>query len=187
MTDFKFTVSTDKQPGGWHAAYIPVYERLLAPLKQTQNAVLEIGTDGGGCLLAYQDWFPFARIHGIDINPTPKAIKGQPRIEHWQFDAYTPSAVAAMRSFGPFAVAIDDGPHSLESQLFFVENYPKLLTEDGIAIVEDVQAPEHIAALTEAVRPGCFGFAIDLRQISPTRYDNLLFCVVIRAETGTAS
>lgn len=127
----------------------------------------------------YQDYFLEALIVGIDVSPTPDGVKDQPRIiHHHQMDAYQQSSVTFLGlSHHLFDVIIDDGPHTLGSQIFFVQNYPNLLTPEGIAIVEDIQDPAHIAQLQSVLPPGFHSMAIDLRHVEPTRYDNLLFCV----------
>lgn len=180
-----FSQITPTDKFGWHAAYLPVYERLFKPFLELDSdqfhraiRLLEIGTDGGGGLRMYQEYFPYAQITGVDISPIPDAVKDQPRIMHYQEDAYKQSTVALLEAvFHQFDILIDDGPHTLGSQMFFVQNYPHLLTPEGIAIVEDIQDPAHIAQLQSVLPPGFHSMAIDLRHVEPTRYDNLLFCV----------
>lgn len=165
---------------GWHAALLPVYERLFAPLRKTSNWIMEIGTDGGGGMLMYGDYFLNALVLGIDINPTPQAIKDANvlKFEHIQRDAYNEHTINFVKDYEPFSVIIDDGSHFLEHQLFFCRNYPQFLTEDGIAIIEDVQNTDYIEQFNDALPEGFMGFAIDLRYAEPRRYDNLIFCIV---------
>lgn len=161
---------------GWHAAYLPVYERLFAPSKNTVNGVLEIGTDGGGGMLMYADYFRAAMVSGMDVSPTPECLKDNLRLNHIQRDAYTLEAVEMLTLYEPFAVIIDDGPHTIGSQEFFVANYPRLLTNDGLGIVEDIQDPADIAKLARCVPDGFASMAIDLRHVNG-RYDDLLFVI----------
>ncbi len=169
---------------GWHSAYLECYRRLFAPFKELDGdgyeipiTLLEIGTDGGGGLRMYQDYFPAGNIVGVDISPTPDAAKGQPRITHLQFDAYTKQAISALElEYEMFEVIIDDGPHTLGSQEFFVQNYPSLLSEDGIAIIEDIQSIEHVPHLAALVPQGFFAMGIDLRS-NNGRYDDILLVV----------
>lgn len=121
----------------------------------------------------YHDYFPQGAIIGYDIASTPDAAKGIERIAHFQRDAYTAESV---KMAGDLDIAIDDGPHSLGSQEFFVANYPHCLTENGIAIVEDIQDPAHIQHLAARVPGGFFAMGIDLRHVNG-RYDDLLLAV----------
>jgi 23S rRNA U2552 (ribose-2'-O)-methylase RlmE/FtsJ len=175
MKKYVFSGPTDKQPGGWHQAYIPVYERLFAPHQDTEMDILEIGVDGGYSLIAHSGYFYNARVIGMDINPIPESIVGSKSVLHIQHDAYSQSALDMLAKLR-FAVMIDDGPHSIESQEYFVRNYPKLLTYDGIAVVEDVQDIAHIDRLHAALPEGFIGYPIDLRRIN-NRYDDILFVV----------
>jgi len=172
---FIFKGPTDKLTGAWHKGYPIVMARLLAALKNTEDSVVELGTDGGWPLIAYGEWFQNARkVIGIDISPTPECVQSQSQIEHWQRDAYTMDTIAKLRGYGRFAFLCDDGSHQLGHQEFFVEHYVPLLSEDGIAIVEDLQRPEHVAALHAKLPQGFMGYAIDLR-ISDSRYDSHIF------------
>jgi hypothetical protein len=36
-------------------------------------------------------------------------------------------------------MVLDDGPHTLESMIKFIEFYSQILADDGILIIEDVQ------------------------------------------------
>jgi len=77
-----------------------------------------------------------------------------------------------------FDIMIDDGPHTLESMIFFIENYSKLLEDDGILVVEDVQSIEWIEQLTNVVPENLkkYIFVYDLRE-NKDRYDDILFVI----------
>lgn len=145
--------------------------------KEAPVVLLEIGTAGGGGLRAYQEYFSNGYILGIDIAPAPDAIKGQPRIVHMQDDAYTMKKVNELAFSPRFDIQIEDGPHSIESQEFFVQHYPNLLAPGGIAIVEDVQDASHIHRLSALVPSGFFCFGIDLTMHDDHRYDNRLLVI----------
>lgn len=161
---------------GWHAAYLEVYEKLFVPFKNRPINLLEVGTDGGGGLRMYQDYFQQGHIYGADISPTPDAAKDQPGITHCQIDAYTQEFINGMGQWCPWHIIIDDGPHTIGSQEFFVQNYPQLLTADGIAIVEDIQEVGHVQHLARLVPEGFFSMGIDLRHVNG-RYDDLLLVI----------
>lgn len=163
----------------WHAAYLPVYERLFAPLKIGSIRLLEVGTYDGGGLLMYHDFFKRGEIYGIDVNPPPDRIKGYSRITHYQGNAYSAESLAQIRRSaasenGLFDIIIDDGPHSLETQEFFVLNYSGLLTRSGLAVVEDLEDIKYAKQLTDALPKGFHSMTVDLRAING-RYDDILF------------
>lgn len=172
---FTFPVPTDHAPGGWHQSYPVCYDKLFGSIKEKAQRVIELGCDGGGGIRSYHDYFSNAFCLSVDISPMPDSLIGFPRIKHVQKDAYTPQFVAQLETGGYDAI-FDDGPHTLSSQEFFVREYPNLLSPDGIAIVEDIQAWEHVAHLAALVPPGFFAIGIDLRHVNG-RYDDILLAV----------
>lgn len=173
---FKFTAPTDKMPGAWHGAYLPVYAHLFSPLKDTTDSILELGVDGAGSLLMYAEYFHKSRPFGMDIQAKPSALNGNNRVTFIQGDGYTLSSVEMFSKLGPFAWIAEDGPHSLESQMMFCRHYSPLLSEEGVACVEDVQDVNHFQALSAVLPKEFFGYGIDLRM-HDSRYDNLLFVI----------
>ena len=125
----------------------------------------------------YSNYFRRALVFGMDILPTPKAFECDPQITHYSRDAYTVESVEMMRKEGEqFTLIVDDGPHTLDSQIWFCKNYPALLAPDGIAIVEDIQDEKFLKPLFGAVPPGFNGMAIDLRAKNG-RFDDLILVI----------
>lgn len=176
MNPFTFTSPTDKMPGAWHGSYCDAYNRLFRPLKETTGDILELGVDGGGSLLAYADYFKNAdHLVGMDIQARPASLDGQDRILFYQGDAYSEYQRLQCNE-STFAVLVDDGPHTIGSQIFFVQKYVPFLLPDGIAIIEDVQSPDYIAQLYANLPVGFIGYSVDLR-LADNRYDSLLFVI----------
>ena len=74
---------------------------------------------------------------------------------------------------------IDDGPHTLQSQVDFLRLYLPLLNKGGIALIEDVQDVQWFASLEAEVEKLGSEFAferVDLRSVKG-RYDDLVFVV----------
>lgn len=177
---FQFFAPTDHMPGGWHGSYLEVYHRLFQSVDH--GSILELGCDGGGGVLSYADYF--SKRGGIllpqefiscDISPRPSSLDLNKRIIHYQGDAYRLDFInEVLKSHAPYAVQIDDGPHTLSSQTFFVEHFPQMLSERGVAIVEDLQSWDHVALLHGKLPAGFVGYGVDLRW-QDDRYDSLLF------------
>jgi len=177
MTTFKPShIQTDHFTS--HAALLPVYEKLFAPIRNTQDSILEIGTNDGGGLMMYSDYFHRAKCFGMDILPTPAALPNDGKIFHYQRDAYTPGSVDLMRMLGgKFALIVDDGPHTPASHAWFCEHYPPLLSSDGMAIIEDIQDKGTVEFLHSLWVPEGFNsMCIDLRYVN-NRYDDLIFVI----------
>lgn len=178
--DFRQIAPTDHF--GWHACYLELFERLFHSLRYVEGSVGEWGCDGAGGILTYCDWFErnseCARNYiTCDISPRPSSLANKPGIVHLQGNAYSPEGVARMRQFAPFACQVEDGPHDLGSQRFFVENYPHLLAARGLAILEDIQSPEHVPILIGALPQGFIGMSVDMR-IADSRYDSLVLLII---------
>jgi hypothetical protein len=72
----------------------------------------------------------------------------------------------------------DDGPHSVQSQVQFIELYSQVMADDGILIVEDVDELDYIEALKKAVPEHLKPFIkiYDLRS-NKNRYDDIVFTI----------
>ena len=73
---FKNNKYTDK---GTAHSYLPLYETLLKPIKDTAKNVLEVGIGdfgpkNGGSLLLWKTYFTEATIYGIDILPLNRVL-----------------------------------------------------------------------------------------------------------------
>jgi cephalosporin hydroxylase len=163
-------------------SYLPLYESLFTPKKNCKH-VLEIGIYKGGSIKLWSDFFTKATIHGIDIMHAREHdlshLNGKNVVLYTSTNAYHPKMIRHfMHQNIKFDVMIDDGPHTLESMKLFIRLYTPLMTNDGILIIEDVQAWEWIEILTHTVpkhlRP--FIKTYDLRQVK-NRYDDIVFTI----------
>ncbi len=127
--------------------------------------------------MSYAEYFPNAHCYSLDIHEKPDVLCGHDRIEHLQMDAYTDAALRRVGENGTLAAIFEDGPHSIESQEFFIQHWPKLLDDDGIAIVEDIAEHAHIARLARLVPPEFFCYGVDLTMHDEGRYDNRLMII----------
>jgi hypothetical protein len=125
--------------------YTPVYHALFSHLRDKPLRLLEIGVGGyafgsvGGASLAmWAEYFPAARIVGIDI--APKTLRLDPRITTVvgaQDDAKFLARLCD--EHGPFDIVIDDGSHNpREVVASFVSLFPRL-PDGAIYVIEDVQ------------------------------------------------
>lgn len=161
-----------------HSYIENVYDQLLSKKRNSTN-ILEIGVGEGGSILLWRDYFINATIDAVDINDCSKFIDTN-RINHIIGDAYTKDFVCDLKN--KYDIIIEDGPHTLDSMVFFVKNYLNLLRYDGIAIIEDVKSDTWIDIIKENVPNNFTLDVIDLRDIKG-RFDDLVL-VVSRCEVG---
>lgn len=160
-------------------SYIEVYERLLAPMRETAKAVLEIGV--GPQALSLRMWciyFPNAEIAGIDPDPIREALPKRAYV--LQANAYH-AATALQFSATKFDLIVDDGSHLLNDQLAAVQLYRPLLAPEGLLIIEDVVDLDRVA---ETFHKAGMCEIHDLRSLKG-RYDDVL--IVYRGPDDTTS
>lgn len=162
-------------------SYLPLYDELLKNKKETATNILEVGVYGGGSIELWSKYFLNANIYGVELNSLDTI--GRPIINKKNIilltktDAYDLDLLGKFKDI-KFDLVLDDGPHSLESQIFFVKHYSKLLKHDGILIIEDIQNIEHFKILIDNT-PDEFKNYIktyDLRK-NKNRYDDLVFSI----------
>lgn len=129
--------------------------------------LLEIGIFGGASLALWSKYFPYATLTGVDINNNidPKYREVE-RVQHLFSNAYDYKFV---NSLGTFDIIIDDGPHSLDSQIQCLRLYLDKLNPGGILVIEDVQDP------------GWFDY---LKENTPKKYMDGVECIDIRENLG---
>ena len=162
-----------------HHNYLPTYDKLFAPYKDQEINIFEVGYLAGGSARLMEDYFPKATIYTIDVNsyapceqnlysdsPDPK---GRIKMELRDIRTMTSDDFIGREP----TIAIDDGSHKAEDQLYFIKIIWPILKPGGLLIVEDIQ---HIDAHLSAF--AAFGIPfeiIDLRyKTKQSRYDNIL-------------
>ena len=164
-------------------SYLPLYQELLSPARETAKNVLEVGVAAGGSIKLWHDFFTNATVYGIDIVDiiTVEEIRRNNRIAlYTSNNAY--DEVFFKKQFLDknikFDFMIDDGPHTLESMKHFVTLYSQIMTDNGILIVEDLKElrwVEELANVTpENLKP--YIQAYDLRR-NKNRYDDIVFVI----------
>lgn len=150
-------------------------EKLYNDLFQDKEykKVLEIGVFDGGSILLWRDYFEQAQIDAVDIRAS-SIFKDEERINHIIGNAYTKDFVKNLSN--DYDLVIDDGPHTLDSMKFFVNNYINLLNDDGIAIIEDVQNMNWVPQLCELVPDNFTHKVYDLRNVK-NRWDDIVITI----------
>lgn len=181
INGFEAAGGTDKQT---YHSYGPVYEALMAPLIKSKKpvAILEVGVQLGGSLLLWHDLCKQAKVIGVDaqnlVHPSVFPRMEQERLAFILGDGYVSSTIEQVKAAAPDGLdfAIDDGPHSLDSQCRFIELYVPLLKDGGIAVVEDIQAESWFEPLINCVDDAYSVEMVDRRAIKG-RYDDLMLIV----------
>lgn len=124
--------------------YEAEYQRHFEPLRDREFNLLEIGIGGyerkdrgGESLRVWRDYFPKAKILGIDIHE--KELDLGDRVTTRICDQGDATALTELNEqYGQFDVIIDDGSHQQSHVLTsFVTLFP-LLSPGGIYVIEDM-------------------------------------------------
>lgn len=172
------------QDGPGHHSYGVIYQAIAKQLNASKKlvSVVEIGVQFGGSVLLWQDLLPKSRIVGIDVeDKMHEHVKEKldwSRVDVWRKDAYSPETIQSLRELFPDGIMfmVDDGPHTLNTQMAFVRNYTPLLSGGGYAVVEDIQGDSQVRELSAAVPEGLEWEAIDRRSVNG-RYDDLMLVI----------
>lgn len=165
-------------------SYLPLYEKLLSSRKNTARNVLEIGIYKGGSIKLWSDYFKDATVFGLDcmnMSDVWDEIKNKDNIKlYTSVDAYNYNFILTefFDKSRTFDVILDDGPHSLDSMKAVVNTYSRLLADDGILIVEDVQHWSWIEVLLNEVPDHLKNYVqlYDLRW-NKGRFDDIVFVI----------
>jgi trans-aconitate methyltransferase len=114
--------------------YGDAYDSLLGRFDRNASLnILEIGTQKGGSLCAWQDYFPNAKVTGVDIVDVVKPEYRRDSINYVFMD------IKDWKTDEMFDIIIDDGSHFAQDVSFVIKNYQNKLKDGGILIVEDIQ------------------------------------------------
>lgn len=164
-------------------SYLSLYQQLLQSKKETATHVLEVGIQCGGSIKLWKDFFTNATVVGVDIMKKEGVWE---EIRHDRIQLYTERDAYETDFFvstflekeSRFDFLLDDGPHTLDSMVRFIQLYSQVMKEDGILIIEDVQAWEWMDILRQAVPDSLKMYVriYDLRSVKG-RYDDLVFTI----------
>ena len=151
--------------------YAEFYDYLFSPLRDKEIKLLEVGIAKGGSIQMWRDYFSKGTIYGVDNIPYLLNINREftdPNIVTFWEDAYCDSFIDKLNNLNlSFDVILDDGPHTLDSQKFFVNNYHRLLNDGGYMIIEDIYGIDNARELHNLLMPFVrFSFIIDRTQLT---------------------
>jgi hypothetical protein len=114
------------------------------------------------------------------VHPHIWSNMNKDRYDYHIMDAFNKTSVSYLKTKYPdgFDIIIEDGPHTLQSQIFAVQNYVELLKDGGILIIEDVQNFDHIKIIMDSIGETFHTSMefVDLRHVK-NRYDDLLIVI----------
>lgn len=171
---------TDK--GSIHG-YLKYYEEMFARFRDKEINIFEVGYQYGGSCELWRRYFPLAQIRSIDIRvwePTAdrftlnlqnKWIVPGERVKFDLVDIHN-LPVDYFSDF-PIDIAIDDGSHAIDDQVYFIWLVYPRLRPGGLLIIEDIQDVE--SALPEFRKLGFALTMVDNRGASGVNDDVFIY------------
>jgi 23S rRNA U2552 (ribose-2'-O)-methylase RlmE/FtsJ len=152
-------------------SYIPVYEELLKPYRESAT-VLEIGLAFGYSLRMWDEYFgDEAKIFGADILVAFDPIEFKsPRVTILEVDATTSELLTKLNGT-KFDVVIDDGSHQAVDQINTFNLLRESMNPGGVYIVEDILDFDSVSSAFKSLHANCD--VIDLRSVK-NRFDDAL-------------
>ena len=153
--------------------YTAVYYKLFKDRQKSVKKVLEIGIGGkdAASLRMWQDFFPSAKIYGVDYMSS--RLINDDRIESILCDQRRKEHLLALidKTGSDIDIIIDDGSHRPRDQVFTCVNLMPLLSKGVTYVIEDVADPSIVERLTQ------YDVQIPELDQSLKRYDNRLVIV----------
>jgi hypothetical protein len=148
-----------------------IYDPIIASLQNVEFNFVEIGVRTGASVHLWSEYFKQMRFIGIDnevdvVWQNSDWLEGK-NIQYMKADAYRNETLALLPP--TLDVLIDDGPHSISSQIWVATNYTPRLAAGGIIFIEDIQGG--LAYCDRIIRKIPRGFQgcsriLDLRKVS---------------------
>ena len=131
--------------GGWHN-YTLVYNELLKGIKSKSQNVFELGIgtiNSGASLKGWKEYFTKANIFGADIDKD--ILFEEERIKTFYCDQTSPESILALWSNFEsieFDFLLEDGLHTYDANICFLENSLHKVKKGGFYVIEDIVVTE---------------------------------------------
>lgn len=130
--------------------YTPAYHAMFGHRTDSVKNVLEVGVNAGSSLRMWEEYFPNARVVGLDIRREVLFDAG--RVRCLWADGGSPRTLrdaVSNAGGGPYDLIIDDASHEDRHQITTAETLLPFLAHDGRYVIEDIDIdcrPELLAS-----------------------------------------
>jgi hypothetical protein len=167
----KFTNTESKSDKISHHGFQRIYPWILNNFKDDSINLLEIGLDKNESLKLWKNYFPNAKIFGIDRDPI------EFKDEIVRFFKVDQSNTDELESFKKnvevsFDLIIDDGSHSPDHQIKTLNSFWSILNPRGVYIIEDIET-------SYWGKSDIYGYQFNANKTSNNIIDQLKGCIDI--------
>ena len=162
LTELAIKYGSDKW--GKHS-YTPYYYELFKNSREKVRKVVEIGIGEGAGLMMWRDFFPNAKIYGIDNKGS--LLLRRNRIESFLCDQTNKQGLLEIidKIGSDIDVVIDDGSHIPYEQVFTCQTLMPHLDKNVTYVIEDVADPD--------IKLGLKNFNIDEPKLNHKKSDTM--------------
>lgn len=181
LSEFYNSLNPKSDKGTEHDYINGYYDAEFTPKKYNAISIMEIGVLNGESINLWDKYFERAFvIIGVDINITNQAISTV-NPDGWTHldmaDAYSDEYVNKFLN-DYFDYIIDDGPHTLQSQLSFIDLYYPKIKKGGKLIIEDIQSKSNLEAIEQRLKELKYKYKIFDLTANKGRYDDILIEII---------
>lgn len=149
LDELAITYGTDKGtlkadfPDGRGHGYAPQYDRLFAALRQMPVTLLEIGVGGGESIMMWLEYFPLAKVIGVDTTRDTNKWNTPGTIDRYTFVNGDQSCKTFWACFladygNNWDIVIDDGSHRADHIITTFECLWPAVSPRGLYAIEDL-------------------------------------------------
>lgn len=169
--------NTDKN--GIHSYVDYFYEKEFLKYRNKPTTIVEVGVFYGGSIRLWHSYFEQPTIFALDIQVYNEHFKSFCEVNDIEYIVGNSYEKQISDMISNFDIFIDDGPHSLESQMKAIELYLPKLNDGGVFIIEDVQEEKHLRILKNYSQSLYTGYSYEFVDIrcAKNRYDDLMLII----------
>ena len=177
LSEFYEQLNPKSDKGTEHDYINGYYCNEFTPRKYDLIKIMEIGVLNGESINLWDKYFENAKeIVGVDINITQQAknlIRYVDEILLEEENAYSENYCKTIMN-DYFDYIIYDGPHTLKSQIQFIELYFPKLRKGGKLIIEDIQSNSDLQAIENRLNELKYKYKVFDLTANKGRYDDIL-------------
>lgn len=178
LSEFYNSLNPKSDKGTEHDYINGYYDAEFTPKKDDHIRIMEIGVLNGESINLWQQYFNKADILGVDIVISDKAHQLVKTDNRCGFladgSAYLQTFVDEYFDVAYWDYIIDDGPHTLQSQLSFIQLYYPKIKKGGKLIIEDIQSKSDLEAIEQKLKELKYKYKIFDLTSNKGRYDDIL-------------
>lgn len=133
-------------------SFLDVYQEHFAPIRSTVRSMLEIGVAEGASLRMWEEYFPFAQIHGLDIDPCVAFRTARIRVTTG--DQHDETVLRRIAGGETFDIVIDDGSHVVDHMVRSLALLWPRVRQGGFYCIEDLHCTHQDISASVDLWPG---------------------------------